>query len=88
MFFKKQLCYIDVATLDCIHKRGDATLVFAVWFILAPRVKIHNNRIENIHHVTADGQADTWSSACRLCVLQMIWGSSLLCHHPSFRTKL
>lgn len=34
MFFKEQPGYVDVSTLNRIHKGCEATLISAVWFIL------------------------------------------------------
>lgn len=56
MFFEEQPGYVDVPTLNCIHKGCEATFVSAVWFILTPRAQTQNNRAEKSHCFKPKGQ--------------------------------
>lgn len=44
MFLEEQPGYVDVPTLNRIHKGGEATPVSAVWFILTPGAQTQNKR--------------------------------------------
>lgn len=56
MFHEEQPGYVNMTTLDCVHKGCEATLVSAVWFILAPRAQTQKNRPEKGHCFKPNGQ--------------------------------
>ena len=50
MYFKEQLGYADMATLNCIHEGCDTTVVSTVWFIVTPIGKSKTETTVNGQH--------------------------------------